>query len=512
MNLAERFLDLFRGNLRAHTRTQVLGRQRPGEKVETKVTVVHEPLTVELVQEHFDGTRAVGSIPINENSHCRFGALDVDDYNLDLVALYKKIERLKLPLITCRSKSGGAHLYLFLSEEVPAVEIKDKLSEFASALGLGACEIFPKQQEIRLERGDTGSAINLPYFNLKYTTRYALDVKGDALEIKDFLELAEGSRRTLTELQERTIGADEAILPHGPPCLQQLTVDEIPEGGRNNTILNIGIYYRMSSPRDWKTLLEKHNQKYCTPPLPAQEIVAIQNQLEKKEYYYMCKSEPLLSHCNKTLCRTRKFGVGSGQQLMPILGGLTVVESEPPVWFVDVDGARLELSTKQLQMQMEFQRACMEQMYTMPARMKDADWRDLIDNLLDTATRIPVPEELTHKGQFIELVEMFCTSRIRAQAPEELLTGKPWTDDGYTYFKLGALQEYLRRSGFVHYTRGQITERLKEMNGGDMSDKEYRFKDDKDIWRKVRVWFVPEVAKGEVELTPVEFEDEDIPF
>jgi len=512
MNLAERFLDLFQGNLRAHTRTQILGRQRPGEKVEARVTVVHEPLTVELVQEHFDGKRAVGSIPINETSHCRYGALDVDDYNLDLVALYKKIKRLKLPLITCRSKSGGAHLYLFVSEEVPAVEIKDKLSEFASALGLGACEIFPKQQEIRLERGDTGSAINLPYFNLKYTTRYALDVKGDALEIKDFLELAEGSRRTLKELQDCTIGADEAILPHGPPCLQQLTVDEIPEGGRNNTILNIGIYYRMSSPRDWKTLLEKHNQKYCTPPLPAQEIVAIQNQLEKKEYYYMCKSEPLLSHCNKTLCRTRKFGVGSGQQLMPILGGLTVVESEPPVWFVDVDGSRLELSTKQLQMQIEFQRACMEQMYTMPARMKDSDWRDLIDNLLDTATRIPVPEELTRKGQFLELVEMFCTSRIRAHSPEELLTGKPWTEENFTYFKLGSLQDYLKRAGFIHYTRGQITERLKEMNANGVADKRYRFKDDKDVWRHVRVWFVPEVMKGEMELKPVVFEEEDIPF
>ena len=64
----------------------------------------------------------------------------------------------------------------------------------------------------------------------------------------------------------------------------------------------------------------------------------------------------------------------------------------------------------------------------------------------------------------------------------------------------------------MHYTRGQITERIKEMNGGGASDKEYRFKDSQDAWRKVRVWFVPEVAKGEVELKPVEFEDEDIPF
>jgi hypothetical protein len=189
-----------------------------------------------------------------------------------------------------------------------------------------------------------------------------------------------------------------------------------------------------------------------------------------------------------------------------------VVESEPPVWFVDVDGSRLELSTKQLQMQVEFQRACMEQMYKMPAKVKDADWRDLIDNLLDAATRISVPEELTNKGQFAELVEMFCTSRIRAHAPEELLTGKPWTEEGYTYFKLTALQDFLKRNNFLHYTRGQITERIKEMNSGEDADKEYRFKDDQDNWRKVRVWFVPEITKGEVELESANFKDEEVPF
>jgi hypothetical protein len=63
---------------------------------------------------------------------------------------------------------------------------------------------------------------------------------------------------------------------------------------------------------------------------------------------YTCKQEPLHSHCNKALCKTRKYGIGSGQGTATI-GGLTVVESEPPVWFVDVDGSRLELSTKQLQ-------------------------------------------------------------------------------------------------------------------------------------------------------------------
>jgi hypothetical protein len=277
------------------------------------------------------------------------------------------------------------------------------------------------------------------------------------------------------------------------------------------TLLNVGVYYKQAAPNDWKELLEKHNQDYCNPPLPAREVVLVQEQLEKKEYFYTCKQEPVHGHCNKALCRGRKFGVGNANSHVPV-GGLTVVESEPPVWFVDVDGARLELSTKQLQMQVEFQRACMEQMYTMPARMKESDWRDLVDGLLSDATRIPVPEELTQKGLFTELLENFCTSRIQAHSPEELLTGKPWTDEGLTYFKLSSLQDYLKRNNFTQYTRGQITERLKEMNSGTDSDKTYRFRDNNDNWKSVRVWCVPEMHRGEVDLPEVTFEPEDPPF
>jgi hypothetical protein len=197
---------------------------------------------------------------------------------------------------------------------------------------------------------------------------------------------------------------------------------------------------------------------------------------------------------------------------MPTIGGLTVVESEPPVWFVDVDGHRLELSTKQLQMQVDFQRACMEQMYKMPARLKESDWREMVDTLLNTATRISVPEELTTKGQFQELLEMFCTARLQARSPEELMTGKPWTEDNYTHFKLSSLQEFLKRHNFTTYTRGQITERLKEMNNGGEADKQYRFKDNKNKWQTVRVWFIPEIKKGDVEFPKVTIDDEEPPF
>lgn len=507
--LLERFFHLFRGYSNAYGTTTVMGTKSNG-KTRVKSLVVREPLTLLLIEKHIGGFMGIGVIPIDENSLCHFGAIDIDNYNLDLVELLKKIRKFKLPLVLCRSKSGGAHLYLFLSEAVPAVELRDTLAEFASILGWGTCEIFPKQDEVRTERGDVGNFINLPYHNAEYTTRYALDENGEPLSLEEFLDLAEATRCTPKELKVVTKEVD-GILPDGPPCLQQLSQGGIPEGGRNNTLLNVGVYFRQAHPETWTEKLEEYNREFCSPALPAKEIVTIQNQLEKKDYYYTCKAEPLHSHCNRTKCRLRKFGIGNGQAL-PTLSGLTVVESEPPVWFVDVDGSRLELGTKQLQIQQEFQRAAMEQMYKMPARMKESDWRDLVDGLLENATRIEVPDELTHKGLFVELVENFCTSRLQAHSPEELVIGKPWTEDGYTYFKLSALQEFLKRHNFVYYTRGQITERLKEMNDGGKAMHQYNYRDDRGEWRNVRVWGIPQVTKGDVALPEVEMVGKEVPF
>ena len=377
-----KFYTIFSGCQSAHGQTKVLDSAKNG-KMKAKSFIVREPLTTDLVQKHFDGKQGIGSIPIDESNHCVFGALDIDDYNLDLIAVKKKIDRLKLPLVTCRSKSGGAHCFLFVTEKITAAEMRDKLAEFASALGFGGCEIFPKQEEVKVERGDVGNFINLPYFDVKYPTRYAIRSDGEAYSLEEFFEQVDKHMMTPQKLDEFRVHDDDDLLPQGPPCLQKLTEFGIPEGGRNQTLMNIAIYYKLSSPSDWKEKLEAHNQNYCTPPLPAKDVVDMQGRLEKKDYYYMCKQEPLSSHCNRGLCRNRKFGIGSNQAF-PILGGLTVVESEPPVWFVDVDGARLELTTKQLQMQIEFQRACMEQTYRMPVRMKENDWRDLVDNLLDS--------------------------------------------------------------------------------------------------------------------------------
>ena len=47
----------------------------------------------------------------------------------------------------------------------------------------------------------------------------------------------------------------------------------------------------------------------------------------------------MASHCNQGVCRTMKLGIGATS--MPTISGLSVILSEPRLWFVDIGGQRL---------------------------------------------------------------------------------------------------------------------------------------------------------------------------
>ena len=95
MSYAERLMTAFEGSTVAHGTTTV-GRIGRNGKAEADSRIVREPMTVEKIQEHIDGVQGVGAIPINEDNMCKFGALDIDTYDLDHKSLTKKIYKLKL--------------------------------------------------------------------------------------------------------------------------------------------------------------------------------------------------------------------------------------------------------------------------------------------------------------------------------------------------------------------------------------------------------------------------------
>jgi len=510
MSQARRLLDAFYGSDVAHGRT-IVGKQGRNGKVEAKSSVVREPLTEARMQEHIDGKVGIGSIPINEQNECRWGALDIDTYPLDLVALNAEIIRRKMPLILCRSKSGGAHLFLFLKDFEPAALVREYLKEMAVVLGFSGCEIFPKQDTILAERGDVGNFINLPYFEAELTTRYALDGKGESMELDQFLDLVSTQKVSLAELNAMDFAGERRHFTDGPYCLELIAARGPITEFRNITLFAIGVYCRLKWPDDWKAHLEEYNRMLCSPALDATEMVNLMKSLEKKDYFYQCEVCPLKDHCDKSICKTRPYGVGNSAPDAPNLGGLTILLSEPRLYFMDVDGQRLQLMVEELQNPMLWQRACMNQLNIMPPVPKPSTWQPVVNKLMSESVRIEVPEELTVRGQFNELLRTFCTSRIRATAPEEMELGRPWAEGGLVKFTMSGLELFLKNRGFNQYKRPEIQERIKELNGSEECHGHQRIKKQNGKPSTIRVWWVPEFTDTEVELEVKDYSN-DIPF
>ena len=128
------------------------GQYQPGErgdngKQKGKAFIVRGQVTDELWRNHIAGEGpALGIIPITENNSCRWGCIDIDEYNFDHTGLIKSIRSNNLPLIVCRSKSGGAHVFLFTKENIPASLMQSKLNLWLPYLGMKGQKYFQNKQ------------------------------------------------------------------------------------------------------------------------------------------------------------------------------------------------------------------------------------------------------------------------------------------------------------------------------------------------------------------------------
>ena len=512
--LIRRFALLFRGLEAAYGTFDITGKQANG-KHKGKASVVREKRTLATFEKHLSGEQGLGIVPINEKNSCFWGAIDIDLYPLDHAAIVKTIHRQKLPLVVCRSKSGGGHVYLFLKEAVPADTLQNKLKEVASEIGCAAgTEIFPKQIQLVLERGDTGNFLNLPYFNHENGLRYAFKLDGGAATLEEFVEMAEAVSITPDEMgrlfEKETVHVDERI-KDGPPCLQILLRQGFPEGTRNNGLFNLGVYLRKAFPNEWETKILEYNQAVLEPPLDLKEVNVVAEQIRKKDYQYKCSDQPICNFCNRDLCRSRRFGVG-GDANTPRIANLRKYDSEPPLWFLDVNGSPVELITEALQSQPKFQILCMEQINTMPRTMTRQAWEAQMNMLLSTMVQtegavIHTSEDTSIRGQFYELLEEFTTHMQAAVDREEILLRRPWTNETNrrTYFRLKDLEAFLKRQKFNDYRSNKIAQRLRDIDG--MSEQL------SINGRPIRCWSIPAFEQIEEEFSS-KFEDidEEIPF
>jgi hypothetical protein len=276
-------------------------------------------VTASLWGKHVTGKDGfgIGIVPIRDDATCVFGAIDIDVYPFDHRPLIANIERLRLPLIVCRTKSGGAHCYAFTSEPVPAKLMQAKLTEWAVALGHPGVEIFPKQTTLVASDGDEeascGSWINIPYNGLRRSLRYAYKIDGTAMTADEFLAAADENKITKAQFADWKLPppavVEDDLWTGAPPCLRTLAERGFGDW-QNNGMYNIAVYLKKRYGNDGLDRLGDYNQRLKSEPLSAKEVAGIAKSVRKRNYFYKCKDQPIVAVCQKEACRGCQYGIG----------------------------------------------------------------------------------------------------------------------------------------------------------------------------------------------------------
>jgi hypothetical protein len=497
--LAQQCHALFAGMERAHGSYQHINwdQAREDGKYKGKAETYRTPVTDALWERHLEGKYGLGIIPIRDDSTVLFGTIDIDVYaDLDIGRVASDIARQRFPLLPCRSKSGGLHLFCFAKAPVPAADMQKRLQESSARLGFGTAEIFPKQAKMGGDK-DLGSWLNMPYFNAADTKRYGVRPDGLPMTVPEFLEAAKKAKQPAEWFSQSSLPQNpDSPLPDGPPCLQHLMELGFPPGTWNTGVHNLGIYCKKAHPDNWKEHLVQLNALHVPiDKWPASDLDPIKKSLAKKDYFYQCNKHPLKQYCDRETCRQRQYGVGAAN-LLPSLSSLTMLLTSPPVWFLDIEGGhRIELSTEELFNPLAFQIKCGNHRVVVPVTGRAA-WTEYLRPFIAKANEVPVADDgsgddSSPRALFLELLETFCTDRMQGYFLEDVRSGRPYTADGVTIFRLTDLMSFMSRKGFKNFTRRDAAVTLKSPGvGGKKWEQSVS-------GRSTRLWSVPEFAKGD---------------
>lgn len=386
-----RFMNLFPGNIRSF-----------GQFVPSSKKMFSEKKKVEKVnyESHIAGKMGLGLVPILDNNKCWWGAIDIDNHggeklSLDLIvdAVYKQ----GLPLVVCRSKSGGAHCYLFCDNPLPASLIRNVLMKWASMIGHKSAEVFPKQS--KLHKTALGNWINLPYFGGDKTDRYILE-KNKETSLDFFLTEAE-SRRVSVEVLEGLLIAEHE---QAPPCIQEMLKGGVGTGYRNEAIYNLTVYLKKAFPETFRDYVFSFNATIFDKPLAFEEVRKTVQSASRREYKFKCLEEPCRSNCNAEVCLEREYGI-TGSEVddlkngdMPIFEDPIIYDTDPPIWEVKVNGTPIQVNTSTLYEYGSITKVVMEKLLIVMPAMKNRDWLNILAGMMADVKRVEAPDDASTTG------------------------------------------------------------------------------------------------------------------
>ena len=387
------------------------------------------------------------------------------------------------------------HLFLFAKQPVGAGMMQDRLRDFAAKLGHGTAEIFPKQTKISGDK-NLGSWLNAPYQDVADTKRYAVRPGGDAMTAEEFLDAAEAAKQTV-EWFSQPFCWNTDYLPSGPPCLNRLIEIGMPAGTWNAIIFNAAIYCKKAFASDWKDRLVQLAAKVTPPERFARHMDDLQDMkksLTTKDYAYQCSNSPLKEYCNQGECRKRAHGVG-GTKALPILTSLSKLLTDPPLWFLEIEGHQLELTTEELLNPLAFQVKCANHQIVVQV-VGRAKWVDYLGPFITKANQIPITVDGTKRDDgslretFVSLLERFCNDRAQAHSLEQMRAlHRPYTADKETRFCFGDFVIFLSQKKLANFQQNKAYAMLRGL-GGKTEEKSVS-------GVSTRFWIIPAFPKAD---------------
>jgi hypothetical protein len=402
--LTIKFANIFRGSKKTFGQWNPTTGKMHTEKRESEISDFSK---------HLNGDFGIGIVPIMEDKNVWWGAIDIDNHDgspISVEVISRIIFSKGLPLVPCRSKSGGVHCYLFAIEPVPAELMRRLLSKWAREIGYEGSEIFPKQVELR--DNITGNWINLPYFGAANTNRYAVEIRDDnpvKLTIEEFINYAEACQLTKAMIRSFILSGHE----QAPPCIQELIINGVPKGVRNEALYGFTIYLKKKfPPATYKQEIININQYIFEKPVPLSEINKTVQSASRKEYRYKCLEDPFRQYCDSKTCINREFGieqseVGITGEGMPEFTKLRVIDTEPPLWELTVNDVSIVIQTQILRNFPLLAEKIMERLLIIVPILKQKDWMVILSGLMQNVEHIEAPDNASIEGVTRERLSEF---------------------------------------------------------------------------------------------------------
>jgi len=471
---ADDFENIFKGNDRFYIENNIdKDFKKDGGKVKSNPYFKNSKVMQSNYIDHLSGEYGLGICPLTDDGTVTFGCIDVDSYSDDLMNVIKAIYSIGLPVAPCRSKSGGLHIYLFVSKPIQAKSMIKTLKAISSFFGLdrtytGKVEFFPKQQS--LGSGANGSCITIPYYNSINTKSYLWNTLLEPSPVEDAVRYFKRIRTTISDVNNIL---NEAELSDAPCCIQTIIISSVlgKNSGRNNFLFTCAVYLRKKYGDLFRQYLDEFNSR-LSEPVSDKEISAIEASVKSHEYNYKCNDIPCSVYCNKLECSKREFGVGSDKGHFSGLeyGSIVRVLSAEPYyqWNLKINGGSgdFKLITfkdeTSLMDQKFFAKLCLRYLNFVPARMKDNDWFTVLNTILPKIQEVTVDRatDTTLKAELYDAFLSYITQkRAGAGSPVHVKMQFSYKQDNKYFFLKSGFQRYMDVQR-IRYTGENIRELL----------------------------------------------------